>query len=311
MKKRECDTSNKSYIKKFTSNLLSSHHGAKSLQYFIPNDASHAKTIPSDASNVNTIKAIHTSKPIDPKALSADSKANLVNQLYHIHCQIFDGVDRDQFCRYVVDPPTLSTRIRFFRNTNGENVGYITTQIFETKVQKDGYVTKPLVYRTEVGILPEYRGNNIVLRTLLWDCLRGYVRSAKRESWFLATPIHPNPYCVAAKQMYEMYPKPGIDTPQHVKDMMEELSHSLGLEPTGNSTLQRKVGWIVKNRPERRCQPEQSTNPFVQYYLQQNPTFREGTGMMMVIPFGWMNISWSMGNMIWRSFKNGIQSGQQ
>ena len=254
------------------------------------------------------MKTLRTSRPINPKTLNPKTKKNLIHELYRIHSQIFDGVDVNDFRKYVVDPPSISTTIRFFINQAGEKVGYITTQVFETETIIKGKTQTPFVYRTEVGMLPKYRGNNATLKILFWDFFKGYLKRGMRESWFVATPIHPNPYCSAAKQLFEVYPNPKTPTPRHIFDMMGQLSTSFGIETKGSShSFQCKVGWIVKNLQEHRSKPEASQDPFVQFYLQQNPAFREGTGMMMMVPFRWMNAYWAVGNMIRKKLKRAFR----
>ena len=239
--------------------------------------------------------------PIDPKSLGSKELNQLVTDLYAIHEQIFDGVTRQQFMRYVVTPPSLQTHIRFFLNAAREKVGYITFQVFEPEIQAEGVVKKPLIYRTEVGILPAYRGNNATLRILIWECFKSYFKFGRRESFFLATPIHPNPYCLAARQMYEMYPHPNRKTPQNVVQVLEKLSEALGLESRSEENVfLKKVGWIVRNRPMNKKKCHGTSNEFAQFYLQQNPNYAKGDGLMMLIPFRWMNLYWVMGNVFKR-----------
>ena len=49
---------------------------------------------------------------LDPSTLSANETESLISSLYTVHSEIFDGVSRDQFAKYVVCSPAKRTRIQ-------------------------------------------------------------------------------------------------------------------------------------------------------------------------------------------------------
>lgn len=243
---------------------------------------------------------INLSLPHFPHTMGDSEKEYLIDTLYNLHCRIFDGVEKTDFRRYVVEPNTRTTEIRFFQNRQLENVGYITFQVFEVEVEgKTG-----LVYRTEVGMLPEYRGKNSTFSFLFRKCALNYIKSGFKPSWFLATPIHPNPYCVAQKNLAEMYPQPHQETPSSILGLMQELSLKLGISnANAEQPLAKKVGWIVRNTLQQRRRVLESQDESVRFYLQQNPNYDQGNGLMMLIPFKWINVWSGVGNMLNRTLK--------
>ncbi|MEM7038175.1 MAG: hypothetical protein AAF570_14420 [Bacteroidota bacterium] len=246
------------------------------------------------------MKKIRLSNPIDPKTLNANQLHALTDELYAIHARIFDNVDKAAFRKYVIEPPTYKTKIFRILNTSQDLVGYITFQVFSVKI--NGKENR--IYRTEVGMLPAYRGNNLSLRTLFWESLKEFVRSGFKKSYFVATPVHPNAYCSAARQMRRLYPRPNQPLTQKSNGNMSKISKALGLQPSFNgSHWSQKVGWIVRNSPEQTQRIKNSDDPYVQFYLENNPGYAEGNGMLMVVPIAVDNGVWAVYNMLRKAFR--------
>lgn len=213
--------------------------------------------------------------------MPAEARQAFADRLYHIHSRIFSGVNKARFIRYVVEPPTRITRIYLLQNNGGEDVGYLTFQQFEVETRSG----KGHVYRTEVGLLPAYRGNNTTLRVLGWEITKAYVRAGFRRSWFLATPIHPNPYCVIYNQGLQVYPNPLRETPAHVLNIMDQLSAVLNISGTGTGLpFQKQVGWIVQYSPDSLRRVRNRTDIASRFFLSQNPDFHQGHGMITLVP---------------------------
>lgn len=244
------------------------------------------------------MKKLKTSKSINLKKLSSTAKDELLQNMYAAHSQIFDGVDRETFRRYVLEADALINKAWLFRNLDGETVGYITFQVFKTDEQKN-----VRVIRTQVGMLKEYRGSNQTLKILARESTRFYLKNFFRKMYFVATPVHPNPYCVAARQMYSMYPHPHRPTPGKIQSLMDQISRSLHLGEEEENSLIKKVGWVVKDRSEQRRRILESKDEFVRYYLSQNPDYTEGKGMLMLVPICIMNGVWTLKSLFSRKLR--------
>lgn len=232
------------------------------------------------------MKSLRTSPAIDPFLLSPAQRDQLANELYTVHRLIFDGVDRMDFRRYVIEPPSFRSRIYRFLNGKGTTVGYISFHHYKLE---NGRKVRHL-FRTEVGLLPAYRGHNSAASLLFRESLKAWFRVGCTNAWFVATPIHPNPFAIAGRHVVDIYPHPKRELPWHMHAFMREVSAGLGLKNgQQNLPLQKRVGWITRQTPQQRAALLQSSCPWTQFYLTQNPEYEEGNGMLMLIPFSLRN----------------------
>lgn len=221
------------------------------------------------------------SAAIDPKKLSPGEKEQLANDLYRVHCTIFDGVGPEAFKRYVLDAPTERSRIFTFQNEAGTTVGYITHQQYVVRMNG----RKRNIFRTEVGLRPEYRGCNSASLVLFQEMVKAYIRTGFRKAWFVATPIHPSPFRIAVRHLHSIYPHPTRELDAEKQKMMQDIASVTNLEDgSPGMPLQKKVGWITRESPAKRASILNSKDESVRFYLTQNPDYGKGMGMMMVIP---------------------------
>ena len=101
--------------------------------------------------SVNTSKRIRGADVIDPSRLSIKEKESFIDLLYQLHTRIFDGVERASFASYVVDSPADWTRIRVYKNSLNEWVGYCAVHRFDKRV----FDRPCAIFRAEAGILRE------------------------------------------------------------------------------------------------------------------------------------------------------------
>jgi hypothetical protein len=216
-----------------------------------------------------------------PSKMNAPEKDQLTDRLYTLHQQIFSGVSKAEFRKYVVEPDSRHTHIRLYTDREGNDAGYLSFQVFETGPGR----RDPLVVRTEVGFLPNYRRYNITLPTLVRSALKFQLATFMRKGYFLATPVHPTPYRIGLAQLPEVWPHPEKETPAKIQRTIELLKSTMELERAENSgELSCKVGWQVKESQILKDRIQSSKDPATRFYLSQNPNYSDGNGMLMVVP---------------------------
>lgn len=226
---------------------------------------------------------MHADRPLDPAALTADERAALTDELYAVQVQIFDGVDRDTFRGYVVDSPAERTRIQVFRDERGRAVGYAAAHVFTVEVA--GAPTA--VLRSEVGLLPAWRGRSAACGLLLREVARLLVIRPLQRRCLVACPVHPASYYAISRASAQVWPRPGAETPAPIRRLFAALDGALGLSrPDGAGEHARSVGWITRQSASEAAYWAQHGSPLVQFYVAQNPGYARGDGLRIALPLG-------------------------
>src|SRR5277367_6616719 len=91
-----------------------------------------------------------------PQELPPAEREALVDALYAIQREVFDGVDRATFAKYVVDSKAERTWISVHRDAEGKIGGYAAVHAFERRI--DGCPVT--IVRAEAGSRRDLRGGN-------------------------------------------------------------------------------------------------------------------------------------------------------
>jgi len=233
-------------------------------------------------------------RPVYPKALTPAQRDALADELYAVQKQIFGGVSRTGFRKYVIDSPAERTRIQVFRDGDtGAAVGFAAVHVFELHLD-DGPLS---LMRAEVGLAPGWRGRSAAAGLLLSEGLRLALRSPLRRACFLACPVHPASYLALSRSCSQVWPRPDTPTPAGIQHIMDRLDDQLGMErPDGAGDGVRKVGWVTRQGPPEARFWADHTDPRVRFYIDQNPGYTRGDGLLIVAPVDWTSVvegAWS------------------
>lgn len=217
---------------------------------------------------------------IDPQALSPAARERFTEDLYTTHQRIFDGVDRDAFSAYVIDPPALRTRIQVFR-TGALIVGYAAFHVFERSVGgRPG-----LVLRAEVGLLPAYRRRTRFGWFLAREALGVAIRNPGTAIWGLSCATNPATYRSIARHADQFWPHWERPTPPPLRQLMDELAQQFCLrsvDPARPGVYQ--VGWKTRQNDSEIQRWRGCSHPASQLYVQRNPGYPDGHGLLVLIP---------------------------
>lgn len=220
-------------------------------------------------------------RTLEPARLTDRRRSALCDELYAVHTQIFDGVDRTTFRRYVLEPDGANTRLQVFRDGSGSAVGYIAIHNFVRSV----HGRQALVMRSEVGILRAYRGRALQARFVLVETARAWFEHRWRAKYVFACPVHPGSYYGVTRRATQSWPRPGQATPPEIATLMGELADEFGLEQVdAGHPLVREVGWITRESEQDRAYWEHHDAPEVRFYRRENPGYPRGRGLLMLVP---------------------------
>ena len=217
---------------------------------------------------------------IDPSTLSEPEIDALITSLYAVHCEIFDGVSRDEFARYVVRSKADQTRIQVSYGADGDVAGYIAAHAFRRKLG-DELVT---INRAEAGLRRPYRGNGSPASFLISWLLKKRWEFPGAQ-YYLGCLVHPSSYSGFARAAATLWPAPGVELPGELRTLMLELAEEFHLPVVDpQRPLVRQVGWITRDTEVERNYWQHCDLPAPRFYIEQNPTYGEGHGLLTLVP---------------------------
>src|SRR5512135_1724309 len=119
------------------------------------------------------------------------------------------------------------TRILLYRNRQEELIGYFGVHRFELEVGGQPLV----VFRGEVGLLPEYRQKDANLSFWWTEATRFKLLHPRKRVYFFFVPVSPSFYAMASRYTHEAYPGRSPDVPAEVLGLMTQFALHFGLPP--------------------------------------------------------------------------------
>jgi len=224
---------------------------------------------------------IATSEVVVPAELSPAARESLIDSLYQIQREVFDGVDRQAFARYVVLSEADRTSILVHRNAAGEIVGYFAVHQFDRELAGEPVT----IFRAEAGTARAYRGGNANNRFGLWCGLRALLANPRRRFYYLGSLVHPSSYSLFTKYFPVVFPSAGVQTPPEVLELMDGLAGEFGLERVDpQNPLVRKVGWKTRDTEAERAYWQRCDRPAARFFVQANGGYGEGHGLLTLVP---------------------------
>lgn len=231
---------------------------------------------------------VTSAETIYPSKLTREARQRLSESLYRVHKRIFDGYDESEFDRCVVNSPANVTKIFVYRNKpEKEIIGYFAVHRFEKFINDKLLV----VFRAEAGLVPECRRKNADLSFWLKEAIKFKILHPSKDAYFLLLPINPSMYAILVKYTYKIYPKYNSVIPSEIEKRMMRLADEFDLEKVDeNNPLIRKVGEITQATDEEKAFWQSSENPHVRFYINSNPDFDEGNGLLTLVPLTFLNL---------------------
>ena len=214
--------------------------------------------------------------------LSAEAREALAQDLYAVHAEIFDGLDYEGFRDYVVNSPAWRTWIYVRTDHDGQLVGYTAIHAFRRELQGRSCT----VIRMEAGTLPPARGKDLTIFYAVSRVFRVWIQKPLRPVYMLSALTHPSSYTYLAHYAPILWPHVRFGgVPPDVLERMDALADSFGLDKVNPANpLVRRINWVTKETEEERARWLASRRPDTRFYLQHNPGYAQGHGLLTLIP---------------------------
>ncbi len=225
---------------------------------------------------------------IDPKHLPAAVRKQLAHELYAVQQCIFADTGEADFAAFLLDRRAKRNRVRVFRNVSRRIVGYQGVHLFETRTDTGQSIA---VFRAEAGLLRPYRRHHLTLQLALWEFVRYRLLHPCRKTYYLGSFVHPSSYHLVCRHCRELYPSYRQETPPEVLKLMLALADQFALErPDPAHPLLVWESWQVRELATDRARWARSTSPDIRFFLQMNPYYDQGQGLLTLIPLNHRNL---------------------
>lgn len=216
-----------------------------------------------------------------PKEMRPEQRHALTDALYAIQQEVFDGVDRATFARYVVESKAERTWIRVHRDAAGEIGGYAALHLFERRIGGRPVI----ILRAEAGSRRDLRGGNANIGFLFSQILRVYLEDRSRPLYYLGCLVHPSSYALIDKFAPTVWPNGSTPVPDDLHAFMCALGDEFGLdEVEGADPLVRVVGWITRDTEVEKSYWINCDKAAARFFVKTNPGYSEGHGLLTLVP---------------------------
>jgi hypothetical protein len=183
----------------------------------------------------------------------------------------------------VVERDAWRTWVYVKHNSKGQVVGYTSMHAF--RVLMGGRLS--VVIRLEAGTLPAYRGRDVTMVYAVLRLLRVWARQPWRRFCIFAALTHPSSYTFLSHYAPVIWPHATRkEIPPDIMERMEHLAHTFHLDRVDPANpLVRQVNWVTLESDEDRQRWMASKRRDTRFYLDHNPGYVEGHGMLTYIPF--------------------------
>ncbi len=221
------------------------------------------------------------------ESLDKNRKQELIDRLFLLNCRIFAGVEKAKFAQYISRKEARWNKVKIYRNLAGEAVGYCGIHLMDIPETENDYS----VIRAETGILREYRGSGETLRFCLSEAFKLKLRHPSQPLFLFCTLVHPSSFHLLQRHFFRIFPRPDQETPPQTATMMQWLADYFDEKRIeGASPMVRDTGWITRDSEEEQAFWADCTQPDVRFFLEQNPAYGKGRGLVTLVPLTLPNL---------------------
>ncbi|MDQ2091887.1 hypothetical protein [Marimonas arenosa] len=245
-----------------------------------------------DLSADASAKSVSRHDTIDLDRLDQAQRTALGDTLYVLHQKIFRGPDKAHFFNHVFSPDAERNMLRLYLDETGAPVGYCAVHRFRRHLADQAC----LVIRAEAGLDPDFRGRSSTYWFGMIRALRTKLRHPFTPLYYLGTLVHTSSYHLFCKYFPLVYPSAGRPMPEQMRALALNLIESFdspAVDPA--DPLVRDVGWITIETPQETRLSRQNHRPDIAYFLERNPGFARGHGLVVLVPLSWSNLFAAIG----------------
>ncbi|UTH75687.1 hypothetical protein [Chromobacterium sp. IIBBL 290-4] len=218
---------------------------------------------------------------INPSMINQEKQAELIDSLYPIHAEIFDGVSKNDFANYVIQSTAPYTRILLHKDKQGNIVGYCAMHFFEQTIEN-----KPAtIIRMEAGLKREYRQGNRNSPFVIGQLLAYRLRRPLTKLYYLGALVHPSSFMLLSKYAPQVWPSARYPDDSRYRRIAAQLIRAFKLQAVDDAEPGVvHVGWRTRDTQAEQTKWAQIRHEAAQFYMRRNPGYVEGHGLLTLVP---------------------------
>ncbi|BEV71837.1 MULTISPECIES: hypothetical protein [unclassified Paludibacterium] len=224
---------------------------------------------------------------LDLRTLDNGEIDGLLDLLFPVHQRIFGGGTPSLFRSQVLQNQAEHSYLQVRINRLGQVIGYCAVHFFH--IEQPG--RRVCIMRSQAGLLPAYRGGNSLAPFILARLLGYRLRHPATPIHFFATLIHPSSYLQCHRYARQLWPRPEQGLPADVRRVLQDCLSHFGYH-AAEAPLPRvvPVGWRTLDNEADHHHWRSSPRPAVRFFLQHNPAYLDGQGLVTLAPVSLLNL---------------------
>lgn len=214
----------------------------------------------------------------------------LIVELYEIYAR-----------HYRTTPESFTDRIRkgidlltIFRTPSGDQiVGFTGLRLRRFELSNGSHATT--MYLGMSTIESEWRGRLLIQRMVIRMFLELLWLNPREPIYVWSDSLTVRPYLLSARNLAEYYPSPFWETPPQVQEVRQLLGKTYYGDAfdTESGVVHKKVR--VLEAHELQVDEKSLDDPHVRFYLEQNPGYINGNGLLIIQPATFQNVRFFLG----------------
>lgn len=177
-------------------------------------------------------------------------------------------------------------KLKVFRDDSGSVCAYCAVHRADVKIGDEAVS----VFKAEIAVSRDQRGRALSKNFIAIEFLRHLFLHPFRKTYFLSAYVHPASYRMAAGTFWKLYPSWRRPTPPEIEHLMNQLADALEYARNDERPWTRKVGWIPREDDKHRAHWQAHPNADIRYFLERNPNYPRGDGLLSITPITPTNI---------------------
>lgn len=245
-------------------------------------------------------KRIESTQLVNTKDFSEKELNIFSDKLYEITQHIFGGGNKEEFEEMISKCTSKESKFLIYKNKEGKWVGYFGLHRFSKTI--DG--KNVTVFRSQAGLLPEYRRKNASMSFAVKEVLKYKFKNWSDDIYCFVAIINPSMYHITCKYTSDIFPCPSKEVPEHIKHIVDQCSiHFDFPQKDGDSFWARTVGWFPIHTEEETTFWKNSNDINIRFYQDLNPDFLKGKGLLTLVPLDTKNLLLATLKFFWYSLK--------